>query len=186
MEGKKEKTFKFVIVGGGIAGVTCVEQLSSQFPSEDVALFTAGPLIKAVTNYKQVSRTMEEFDVEEKPSSVLEAKFPNLTVIHSAVKSLHTHSHVRTKPGLINKQVPDPCCCPNEILDHFHPISVPPFWPHSYSTQVNIIVKWLNPGPELINVPMGFLLSLSVWKPQMVEFLGTRSSVFAAVPVQSF
>ncbi|MEQ2188513.1 hypothetical protein GOODEAATRI_015880 [Goodea atripinnis] len=26
MEGKKEKTFKFVIVGGGIAGVTCVEQ----------------------------------------------------------------------------------------------------------------------------------------------------------------
>ncbi|KAK5621657.1 Pyridine nucleotide-disulfide oxidoreductase domain-containing protein 1 [Crenichthys baileyi] len=102
MEGKKEKTFKFVIVGGGIAGVTCVEQLSSQFPSEDVALFTAGPLIKAVTNYKQVSRTMEEFDVEEKPSSVLEEKFPNLTVIHSAVKSLHTHSHcVETADGRV-------------------------------------------------------------------------------------
>ncbi|MEQ2230136.1 Pyridine nucleotide-disulfide oxidoreductase domain-containing protein 1 [Ilyodon furcidens] len=102
MEGKKDKTFKFVIVGGGIAGVTCVEQLSSQFPSEDVALFTAGPLIKAVTNYKQVSRTMEEFDVEEKPSSVLEEKFPNLTVIHSAVKSLHTHSHcVETADGRV-------------------------------------------------------------------------------------
>ncbi|KAM4711813.1 pyridine nucleotide-disulfide oxidoreductase domain-containing protein 1 isoform 1-T1 [Anableps anableps] len=93
MESKKEKTFKFVVVGGGIAGVTCVEQLSSQFPSEDVALITAGSHIKAVTNYKQVSRRLEEFDVEEKPSSVLKEKFPNLTIIHSAVKSLHTQTH---------------------------------------------------------------------------------------------
>lgn len=27
MADKKEKTFQFVIVGGGIAGVTCVEQV---------------------------------------------------------------------------------------------------------------------------------------------------------------
>ncbi|XP_078098619.1 pyridine nucleotide-disulfide oxidoreductase domain-containing protein 1 isoform X1 [Sander vitreus] len=102
MADKKEKTFRFVIVGGGIAGVTCVEQLSSQIPSADVALITAGPHIKAVTNYKQVSKTLEEFDVEERPSSVLEEKFPNLTVIHSAVKSLHTQSHsVETADGRV-------------------------------------------------------------------------------------
>lgn len=41
----------------------------------------------------KVSKTLEQFDVEERPSSVLEEKFPNLTVIHSAVKSLHTQSH---------------------------------------------------------------------------------------------
>ncbi|XP_029018872.1 pyridine nucleotide-disulfide oxidoreductase domain-containing protein 1 isoform X2 [Betta splendens] len=99
---KKEKTFQFVIVGGGIAGVTCVEQLSSQIPSAGVALITAGPHIKAVTNYKQVSRTLEEFNVEERPSSVLEEKFPNLTVIHSAVKSLNTQSHtVETADGRV-------------------------------------------------------------------------------------
>ncbi|XP_027876138.1 pyridine nucleotide-disulfide oxidoreductase domain-containing protein 1 isoform X3 [Xiphophorus couchianus] len=102
MESKKEKTFKFVVVGGGIAGVTCVEQLSSQFPSEAVALVTAGPHIKAVTNYKQVSRRLEEFDVEEKPSSVLEEKYPNLTIIHSAVKSLRTRTHcVETADGRV-------------------------------------------------------------------------------------
>uniref|UniRef100_A0A3B3TSM6 Pyridine nucleotide-disulfide oxidoreductase domain-containing protein 1 n=1 Tax=Poecilia latipinna TaxID=48699 RepID=A0A3B3TSM6_9TELE len=102
MESKKEKTFKFVVVGGGIAGVTCVEQLSSQFASEDVALITAGPHIKAVTNYKQVSRRLEEFDVEEKPSSVLEEKYSNLTIIHSAVKSLRTHTHcVETADGRV-------------------------------------------------------------------------------------
>uniref|UniRef100_A0AAQ5XY60 Pyridine nucleotide-disulfide oxidoreductase domain-containing protein 1 n=1 Tax=Amphiprion ocellaris TaxID=80972 RepID=A0AAQ5XY60_AMPOC len=102
MAERQEKTFKFVIVGGGIAGVTCVEQLTSQIPSGDVALITAGPHIKAVTNYKQVSKTLEEFDVEEKPSSVLEEKFPNLTVIHSAVKSLHTETHsVETADGRV-------------------------------------------------------------------------------------
>lgn len=102
MADRKEKTFRFVVVGGGIAGVTCVEQLSSQIPSADVALITAGPHIKAVTNYKQVSKTLEEFDVEERPSSVLEEKFPNLTVIHSAVKSLHTQSHsVETADGRV-------------------------------------------------------------------------------------
>ncbi|XP_042367173.1 pyridine nucleotide-disulfide oxidoreductase domain-containing protein 1 isoform X1 [Plectropomus leopardus] len=102
MADKKEKTFRFVIVGGGIAGVTCVEQLSSQIPSAEVALITAGPHIKAVTNYKQVSRTLEEFDVEERSSSVLEEKFPNLTVIHSAVKSLNTQSHfVETADGRV-------------------------------------------------------------------------------------
>ncbi|XP_060929164.1 pyridine nucleotide-disulfide oxidoreductase domain-containing protein 1 [Limanda limanda] len=96
------KTFQFVIVGGGIAGVTCVEQLSSQIPSAEVALITAGPQIKAVTNFKQVSQTLEEFDVEERPSSVLEEKFPNLTVIQSAVKSLHTQSHsVETADGRV-------------------------------------------------------------------------------------
>lgn len=30
MESKKEKTFKFVVVGGGIAGVTCVEQVKTK------------------------------------------------------------------------------------------------------------------------------------------------------------
>ncbi|XP_039996523.1 pyridine nucleotide-disulfide oxidoreductase domain-containing protein 1 [Xiphias gladius] len=102
MADKVVKTFKFVIVGGGIAGVTCVEQLSSQIPSANVALITASPHIKAVTNYKQVSMTLEEFDVEERPSSVLEGKFPNLTVIHSAVKTLHTQSHsVETADGRV-------------------------------------------------------------------------------------
>ncbi|XP_068442807.1 pyridine nucleotide-disulfide oxidoreductase domain-containing protein 1 isoform X2 [Clinocottus analis] len=102
MADRKEKTFRFVIVGGGIAGVTCVEQLSSQIPSDDVALITAGPHIKAVTNYKQVSKTLEEFDVEERPSSVLLDKFPNLTIIHSAVKSLCTQSHsVETADGRV-------------------------------------------------------------------------------------
>ncbi|XP_055990602.1 pyridine nucleotide-disulfide oxidoreductase domain-containing protein 1 [Sorex fumeus] len=84
---------RFVVVGGGIAGVTCAEQLALQFPSEEIVLVTASPLIKAVTNFKQVSKVLEEFDVEEQPSTVLENRFPNIKVIESAVKHLKSEDH---------------------------------------------------------------------------------------------
>lgn len=95
-----EKHFRFVVVGGGISGVTCAEQLAFQFPKDEVALLTAAPLVKTVTNLKQVSKTLEEFDVEEQPSSVLEEKYPNLKVIHSAVRVLRAKQHVlQTEDG---------------------------------------------------------------------------------------
>uniref|UniRef100_A0A8C6YVX2 Uncharacterized protein n=1 Tax=Nothoprocta perdicaria TaxID=30464 RepID=A0A8C6YVX2_NOTPE len=45
---------RFAVVGGGIAGVTCAEKLAMEFPSEDILLVTASPVIKAITNFKQV------------------------------------------------------------------------------------------------------------------------------------
>ncbi|XP_012675937.2 pyridine nucleotide-disulfide oxidoreductase domain-containing protein 1 isoform X2 [Clupea harengus] len=88
-----EKRVKFVVVGGGIAGVTCAEQLASQFTSDSVVLLTAAPLVKTVTNYKRVAKILEDFDVEEQPSTVLEGKYPNLKVIQSAVKTLQAEEH---------------------------------------------------------------------------------------------
>nr|XP_023672558.1 pyridine nucleotide-disulfide oxidoreductase domain-containing protein 1 isoform X2 [Paramormyrops kingsleyae] len=94
------KTKKFVVVGGGIAGVTCAEQLASQFPSDEIVLITAAPLIKAVTNFKQISRTLEDFNVEEQPISVLEEKYPNLKVVQSAVRKLQGAQHtLQTEDG---------------------------------------------------------------------------------------
>ncbi|XP_044308128.1 pyridine nucleotide-disulfide oxidoreductase domain-containing protein 1 isoform X2 [Varanus komodoensis] len=57
---------RFIVVGGGIAGVTCAER---------------------------VSRTLEEFDIEEQASSVLEKRYPNIQVIQSAVKWLKSGEH---------------------------------------------------------------------------------------------
>ncbi|XP_076198725.1 pyridine nucleotide-disulfide oxidoreductase domain-containing protein 1 isoform X4 [Aptenodytes patagonicus] len=84
---------RFVVVGGGIAGVTCAEKLAMEFPSEDIFLMTTSPVIKAVTNFKQVSKTLEEFDVEEQPSSLLEKRYPNIKVIQSGVKQLKSDEH---------------------------------------------------------------------------------------------
>uniref|UniRef100_A0A671MUG6 FAD dependent oxidoreductase domain-containing protein n=1 Tax=Sinocyclocheilus anshuiensis TaxID=1608454 RepID=A0A671MUG6_9TELE len=46
-----DKQVTFVIVGGGIAGVTCAVQIASQFASDEVYLLTASPLVKTVTNF---------------------------------------------------------------------------------------------------------------------------------------
>ncbi|KAJ8269003.1 hypothetical protein COCON_G00116100 [Conger conger] len=93
MANKTAKSCKFVVVGGGIAGVSCTEQLASQFPSEKIVLLTAAPLIKAVTNFKKVSKTLENFDVEEQPCSIIERKYPNVKVIQSEVKQLQAKEH---------------------------------------------------------------------------------------------
>ncbi|XP_053411458.1 pyridine nucleotide-disulfide oxidoreductase domain-containing protein 1 isoform X2 [Nycticebus coucang] len=91
---------KFVVVGGGIAGVTCAEQLATHFPSEDILLVTPFPVIKAVTNFKQISKTLEEFDVEEQSSTTLENRFPNIKVIESGVKQLKSEEHcILTEDG---------------------------------------------------------------------------------------
>ncbi|XP_078530188.1 pyridine nucleotide-disulfide oxidoreductase domain-containing protein 1 isoform X2 [Lissotriton helveticus] len=85
---------RFLVVGGGIAGVTCAEQIALQFPADDVILVTPSPLIKAVTHFKQISKALEEFEVEEQPITMLENKFPNIRVIQSAVKRLESAQHI--------------------------------------------------------------------------------------------
>lgn len=42
--------FDFVVVGGGIAAVSCVEQIMNESPSASTAIVSAGPLVKAATN----------------------------------------------------------------------------------------------------------------------------------------
>ncbi|KAM5170402.1 pyridine nucleotide-disulfide oxidoreductase domain-containing protein 1 isoform 2-T2 [Mantella aurantiaca] len=79
---------QWLVVGGGIAGVSCAEQLALQFAEDNVFLLIAAPLIKTATNVRQVSRTLEEFDVEEQASSTLERQYPNVRVINSAVREL--------------------------------------------------------------------------------------------------
>lgn len=43
----------------------------------------------------QVSKVLEEFDVEEQPNTMLENRFPNIKVIESGVKQLNSKEHVR-------------------------------------------------------------------------------------------
>lgn len=82
---KMESTF--VVIGGGIAGVSCVEGLSFLAPEESIILITASPLVKAVTNVVPLGRTLMHFDVEEESATVLSEKHRMLRVIHdSAVK----------------------------------------------------------------------------------------------------
>lgn len=90
----ENKCYKYIVIGGGIAGVTCAEKLSSLCPDHEVLLVTSSPLIKAVTNYRKVTKTLEAFDVEERPMLSVESVCPNVTVLQKNVRSLDSDKHI--------------------------------------------------------------------------------------------
>ena len=45
----------FVIVGGGIAGVSCAEMLSVLCPHESILLLTSSPVIKVYKYYSHIA-----------------------------------------------------------------------------------------------------------------------------------
>lgn len=84
----------FVVVGGGIAGVSCVEVLAFYHPAVAVILLTESPIIKAATNLVALGKSLTRFDIEEKHASSLPG---NITVIidrlhkiNSATKTIET------------------------------------------------------------------------------------------------
>ncbi|KAJ8680906.1 hypothetical protein QAD02_016693 [Eretmocerus hayati] len=78
----------FVIVGGGISGVSCAESIAFLAPEQSIILITASPLIKAVTNVVPLGKTITRFDVEERATRSLIELYPSITVINDIVTSV--------------------------------------------------------------------------------------------------
>ena len=74
-----------VVVGAGVAGVCCAEELARQRPHDRVTLVSSDDAIKAVTNVRRVTRVLETFDVTNKPHGAL--RYPNLTVVQGIVEA---------------------------------------------------------------------------------------------------
>ncbi|WKX95738.1 hypothetical protein Q1695_012302 [Nippostrongylus brasiliensis] len=56
----------YVVVGGGIAGVSCIKRLLDSLPASDkVFLISASKRVKRVTQWKKTGQYTEQFDVEE-------------------------------------------------------------------------------------------------------------------------
>lgn len=75
----------FVVVGGGIAGVSCVEQLSQICGKETITLITASDVVKAAHNLKTYGRTLEEFDLKEQSANSVFNHCPNVVIVQSQV-----------------------------------------------------------------------------------------------------
>ncbi|XP_061390322.1 pyridine nucleotide-disulfide oxidoreductase domain-containing protein 1 [Musca vetustissima] len=58
--------YTFVIIGGGIAGVTCAETTAICCPHESILLLTESNVIKTVANLEPVARYLYKFDVLER------------------------------------------------------------------------------------------------------------------------
>ncbi|OQR79192.1 pyridine nucleotide-disulfide oxidoreductase domain-containing protein 1-like [Tropilaelaps mercedesae] len=80
-------TADFAVVGGGIAGVTCVQQLCLLNPGKCVRLVSASPVLKVVADVVKITKYIEEFSVSETAGSVLESQFTNLKVVFARVEN---------------------------------------------------------------------------------------------------
>lgn len=88
----------FLVVGGGIAGVSCIETLSFYCENEPILLLTESPLIKAVTNLIALGKSLSRFDIEEKHVSTLPQ---NVKVITDRLMSINSKDKsVKTEKGI--------------------------------------------------------------------------------------
>uniref|UniRef100_A0A0B6YTZ6 Pyridine nucleotide-disulfide oxidoreductase domain-containing protein 1 n=1 Tax=Arion vulgaris TaxID=1028688 RepID=A0A0B6YTZ6_9EUPU len=81
---------RYVVVGGGISGVTCAETLSFLDKDARITLVSASSLIKTVINLVKVTQVGEMFDVEERSLQHAQDNCSNVTVVHASVTSLST------------------------------------------------------------------------------------------------
>ncbi|CAF3287369.1 unnamed protein product [Rotaria socialis] len=86
--------YQFVVIGGGISGVTCVESIATFNPTAQILLLTGTPLIKAITNYVKLTKFLEEFDIEEKPFNYLAEQYSNLIIKNKVVERLDTDKQI--------------------------------------------------------------------------------------------
>ncbi|KAL3281389.1 hypothetical protein HHI36_004599 [Cryptolaemus montrouzieri] len=92
----------FVIIGGGIAGVTCAETLSILEPNTSIILISESALIKTATNVLAITRTLTSFDVKEDNCINLHSRYPNIRVIHDVLIKINDENHtIQTKGDLI-------------------------------------------------------------------------------------
>jgi len=70
----------YVVVGGGIAGVSCVQTLAT-LTQQPVLLVSGSDVVRLASNLNQLTQTLVQFDVQEKSGRELEESHPGLKVI---------------------------------------------------------------------------------------------------------
>ncbi|XP_065083477.1 pyridine nucleotide-disulfide oxidoreductase domain-containing protein 1 [Ochlerotatus camptorhynchus] len=88
----------YLVVGGGIAGVSCAETLVFLADSKDsIILITESSLVKAATNLIPLGKVLTRFDVQEKSAKSLDR---NIRVVEDQLLSIESKSHfIRTVNG---------------------------------------------------------------------------------------
>lgn len=70
----------YVVVGGGIAGVSCAQTLESLCPNRNarILLLSSSSIVKSVTNLSHITRNLTEFEVAEQNFQELKESLPGI------------------------------------------------------------------------------------------------------------
>ncbi|KMY91130.1 pyridine nucleotide-disulfide oxidoreductase domain-containing protein 1 [Drosophila simulans] len=89
---------EFLVVGGGIAGVSCAESLAICRPNASILLLSESSIVKSVTNLVPVARYLHKFDVREQDVTEMGASFETLV---DRLDHINSSEHcIRTKAGV--------------------------------------------------------------------------------------
>ncbi|XP_049865310.1 pyridine nucleotide-disulfide oxidoreductase domain-containing protein 1 [Pectinophora gossypiella] len=86
----------YLVVGGGIAGVTCVETLAILHPEASLVIITASSLVKNVSNVSFYAKTIVKFDVNETEANSLKKIHPKLEIVYDSLKHIDTKNKLAT------------------------------------------------------------------------------------------
>ncbi|CAO1328280.1 unnamed protein product [Diamesa hyperborea] len=114
-----ERECTFLIIGGGIAGVSCTETISFLAPDLKIILITESSLIKSVTNLTQLGKFTEKFEVEE--VNVGSYSKPNMEVITDQLKTIETNRKIATTQSGIKINYKFLCLCTGarpKLIEH--------------------------------------------------------------------
>ncbi len=78
---ESEMKCPFLVVGGGIAGVSAAQELSRLNPSKTVTLLSQTEVLREVLFSNRLTEHLEELAVQESSASELKKKFPNIRVV---------------------------------------------------------------------------------------------------------
>lgn len=109
----------FLIVGGGIAGVSCAESIKFLAPNEKIIILCESSLIKSVTNLVQLGKFAQRFDVCEVEASSLQTE--NVQILTDQLKAIASENKEVTTAKGVQISYKYLCICtgarPNLIQD---------------------------------------------------------------------
>ncbi|CAH2091823.1 unnamed protein product [Euphydryas editha] len=106
---------RYLVIGGGIAGVTCVETLAILHPEEQLVIITASSLVKNVSNVSFYAKTVVKFDVCDTEASSLLKIHPNLKIVYDSLKYLDTKNKIAITDENVSIEYDVICICTGGI-----------------------------------------------------------------------
>lgn len=106
---------RYLVIGGGIAGVTCVETLAILHPEEKLVIITASSLVKNVSNVSFYAKTVVKFDVSDTEASSLLKIHPNLKIVYDSLKHLDTKNKIAITEENVSVEYDVVCVCTGGI-----------------------------------------------------------------------